>query len=40
MKAVRKWKRYVVKSHMTEKAIPKEKAALIEQVKQIAHVKV
>ena len=38
MKAVRKRKRYVVKSHMTEKAISKEKAALIEQVKQIAHV--
>ena len=38
MKAVKKRKRYVVKSHMTEKAISKEKAALIEQVKQIAHV--
>ena len=38
MKAVRKRKRYVVKSHMTEKAISKETAALIEQVKQIAHV--
>lgn len=38
MKAVRKRKRYVVKSHMTEKAISKEKTALIEQVKQIAHV--
>ena len=38
MKAVRKRKRYVVKSHMTEKAISKEKAALIKQVKQIAHV--
>lgn len=38
MKAVKKRKRYVVKSHMTEKAISKETAALIEQVKQIAHV--
>ena len=38
IKAVKKRKRYVVKSHMTEKAISKEKAALIEQVKQIAHV--
>ena len=38
MKAVKKRKRYVVKSHMTEKAVSKEKAALIEQVKQIAHV--
>ena len=38
MKAVKRRKRYVVKSHMTEKAISKEKAALIEQVKQIAHV--
>ena len=28
----------MVKSHMTEKAISKEKAALIEQVKQIVHV--
>ena len=37
MKAVKKRKRYVVKSHMTEKAISKEKAALIEQVKRIAH---
>ena len=32
MKAVKKRKRYVVKSHMTEKAVSKEKAALIEQV--------
>ena len=38
IKAVKKRKRYVVKSHMTEKAISKEKAALIEQVKRIAHV--
>ena len=38
MKTVKKRKRYVVKSHMTEKAISKEKAALIEQVKRIAHV--
>lgn len=38
MKAVEKRKRYVVKSHMTKKAVSKEKAALIEQVKQIAHV--
>lgn len=38
IKAVKKRKRYVVKSHMTAKAISKEKASLIEQVKRIAHV--
>ena len=38
IKAVKKRKRYVVKSHMTPKAIQREKDKLIEQVKQIAHV--
>ena len=38
IKAVKKRKRYVVKSHMTAKAIQREKDKLIEQVKQIAHV--
>lgn len=38
IKAVKKRKRYVVKSHMTPKAIQREKDKLIEQVKQIARV--
>lgn len=38
IKAVKKRKRYVVKSHMTPKAIAKERDKLIEQVKKIAHV--
>lgn len=38
IKAVKKRKRYVVKSHMTPKAITKERDKLIEQVKKIAHV--
>lgn len=38
IKAVKKRKCYVVKSHMTPKAIQREKDKLIEQVKQIAHV--
>lgn len=37
LKAIRKRKGYVVKSHMTAKAIAKEKDKLIAQVKQIAH---
>ena len=38
IKAVKKRKRYVVKSHMTPKAIEREKDKLIKQVIQIAHV--
>ena len=38
IKAVKKRKRYVVKSHMTPKAIQRETNKLIAQVKQIAHV--
>ena len=38
IKAVKKRKSYVVKSHMTAKAIQREKDKLIEQVKKIAHV--
>lgn len=38
IKAVKKRKRYVVKSHMTSKAIEREKDKLIKQVIQIAHV--
>ena len=38
IKAVKKRKRYVVKSHMTQKAISREKDKLIKQVIQIAHV--
>ena len=38
MKAVKKRKGYVVKSHMTAKAISREKDKLIEQIKKIAHV--
>lgn len=38
IKAVKKRKRYVVKSHMTPKAIQRETNKLIVQVKQIAHV--
>ena len=37
-KAVRKRKGYIVKSHMTQKAIEREKDKLIEQVKRIARV--
>ena len=38
IKAVKKRKRYVVKSHMTQKAITRETNKLTEQVKRIAHV--
>lgn len=38
IKAVKKRKRYVVKSHMTQKAITRETNKLAEQVKRIAHV--
>lgn len=38
IKAVKKRKRYVVKSHMTPKAIARETEKLVEQVKRIAHV--
>jgi Retron-type reverse transcriptase len=37
LKAAKKHKKYVVRSHMTPKAIAREKEKLIEQVKRIAH---
>ena len=39
LKAVKKRKKYVVRSHMTEKAKIREKKKLVEQIKNIAHTK-
>lgn len=39
LKAVKKRKKYVVRSHMSKKAVKKETATLVEQLKIIAHTK-
>lgn len=37
LKAVKKYKKYVVRSHMNQKAVKRETTKLVEQIKEIAH---